>query len=132
MITTLYENTTQLAIRILTILLMKAHVVNVCQSKIDPEGVEFCSNNELDKFYQDQWDTICLTIWTLLSVIIKIWLLRQEHKRIRFDITFYEFCMHLLTINMNRVPFICGLRNWTFLKTKEDEFNPGMAMNYQK
>ena len=86
MITTLYENTTQLAIRILTILSMRAYVVNVCLSKTDTEGIEFCSTNELNKFYQDQWDTICLTIWTLISIGVKIWLLRQEHKKIGFDI----------------------------------------------
>ena len=86
MITTLYENTTQLAIKILTILSMRAYVVNVCLSETDIEGIEFCSTNELDKFYQDQWDTIKLTIWTLISIVIKIWLLRQEHKKIRFDI----------------------------------------------
>ena len=62
-----------------------------------------------------------------------MFLIHLEHKKIKFDIKFYEYCMNLLTLNMNRIPFASALRNGSYAEADEDdEFNPGTVMNYEE
>ena len=47
---------------------------------------------------------------TILFAIFKLIFTHLEHKKINFDIGFYEFCLHRLTNNQEFLPFMRPLR----------------------
>ena len=54
-----------------------------------------------------------------MSICFKIYQLKKDHGKIKFDIEYEEYCLHKLTTNQYALPFVCALRNLSFSEYKE-------------
>ena len=78
--------------RVLDFVPVKVCYVNTCQSYDASNCGEDNQDNVCCQYYQTRKSTIILTLTTSISACFKIYQLKKEHAKIKFDIEFEEYC----------------------------------------